>query len=210
MDVTGVVTQVMTNFINSAIEFLPKLFGALILLIIGWIMGLVIGRVIKEILRRVKIDKYIARGKRPVFKLSDTLSVIVTWGIYLVFIQAAVDILEIPALSQFLQGILAFLPGLIKALIIVIVGYALAEYVRENVEASKVTYSGLIGRILFFLTIYIAIAIALPLVGIDPFLVNALLLVMAGCVGLGLAIAIGFGLKDDIKKIIKKYEKKLK
>lgn len=205
-----VITEILIAFTNTVIDFLPKIAGALILLLIGWLIGLVVGRVIKELLRRLKVDEYVARGKRPVFRLSDIFSVIATWSIYLVFIQAAVDTLGIVALSLFLQGILAFIPGLIKAIMVVIVGYALAEYVRQNVEASKVTYSGLVGRVLFFLTIYIAIAMALPLVGIDPFLVNALLLVIAGSVGIGLAIAIGFGLKNDIVKIVRKYGKKLR
>lgn len=205
-----VITEILIAFTNTVIDFLPKIAGALILLLIGWLIGLVVGRVIKELLRRLKVDEYVARGKRPVFRLSDIFSVIATWSIYLVFIQAAVDTLGIVALSLFLQGILAFIPGLIKAIMVVIIGYALAEYVRQNVEASKVTYSGLVGRVLFFLTIYIAIAMALPLVGIDPFLVNALLLVIAGSVGIGLAIAIGFGLKNDIVKIVRKYGKKLR
>lgn len=205
-----VITEILIAFTNTVIDFLPKIAGALILLLIGWLIGLVVGRVIKELLRRLKVDEYVARGKRPVFRLSDIFSVIATWSIYLVFLQAAVDTLGIVALSLFLQGILAFIPGLIKAIMVVIIGYALAEYVRQNVEASKVTYSGLIGRVLFFLTIYIAIAMALPLVGIDPFLVNALLLIIAGSVGIGLAIAIGFGLKNDIVKIIRKYGKKLR
>ena len=204
------ITEILTSFTNTVINFLPNLAGAMILLLIGWLVGLVLGRVTKEILRRLKVDEYIARGKKPVFRLSDIFSVIVTWSIYLVFIQASVDTLGIAALSSFLQGILSFILGLVKAIIVVVVGYGLAEYVRHQVESSGVTYSELMGRILFFLIIYIAIAMALPLVGIDPFLVNALLLVIAGSVGVGLAIAIGFGLREDVVKVIKKYGKKLK
>jgi len=204
------ISDILTAFTNTVINFLPNIAGAMILLLIGWLVGLVLGRVTKEILKRLKVDEYVARGKKPVFRLSNIFSVIVTWSIYLVFIQASVDTLGIVALSSFLQGILFFIPGLVKAIIVVVVGYGLAEYVRHQIESSGVTYSELMGRVLFFLIIYIAIAMALPLVGIDPFLVNALLLVIAGSVGIGLAIAIGFGLRDDVVKVIKKYQKKLK
>ena len=204
------ITEILTSFTNTVINFLPNLAGAMILLLIGWLVGLVLGRVTKEILKRVRVDEYIAREKKPAFRLSNIFSVIVSWSIYLVFIQASVDTLGIAALSLFLQGILSFIPGLVKAIIVVVVGYGLAEYVRHQVESSGVTYSKLMGRILFFLIIYIAIAMALPLVGIDPFLINALLLVIAGSVGIGLAIAIGFGLRDDVIKVVKKYQKKLK
>jgi hypothetical protein len=67
-----------------------------------------------------------------------------------------------------------------------------------------ITYSDIVAKILFFLILYISIAMALPLVGIDPTLVNNILLVIIGSVGLGLAIAIGLGLKDTIARMAKK------
>jgi hypothetical protein len=51
---------------------------------------------------------------------------------------------------------------------------------------------------------------ALPLMGIETFIVNAVLLVIVGSVGLGLAIAIGWGLRDTIAAMAKKYERKLR
>jgi len=66
------------------------------------------------------------------------------------------------------------------------------------------SYSGLIGSGIFFLTIYIAIALALPLLGIDPTLINNLLLVIVGSFGIGIALAIGFGLKDVVARWAKK------
>jgi uncharacterized membrane protein YoaK (UPF0700 family) len=103
-----------------------------------------------------------------------------------------------------LDSILAFIPGLTKAIIVVIVGYALAEYVRRQVEASVITYSETVAKVLFFLILYIGIAMALPLVGIDPTLVNNILLIIVGSVGLGMAIAVGLGLKDTITRMAKK------
>ena len=198
------VEKALWSFVSSASIFIPKLIGACILLAIGWVLGKVVGRITKEVLIRLKVDQHIFKGKRPPFKLSSVFGLIFSWAIYLVFIQAAVEVLEVPALASFFQSILEFLPGLVKAILIIAVGYGVAEYVGRGIESSEMVYSDLVGKFLFFLVLYIAVTMALPQVGIDPTLLNNLLLIIVGSLGLGFAIAIGLGLKDVIAKMVKK------
>ncbi|MCD6371778.1 MAG: hypothetical protein J7L39_03615 [Candidatus Aenigmarchaeota archaeon] len=204
------VLQILNTFLDQTINFIPNLIAAAILLVIGWIIGTVIGKITREILKRLRIDEYISKKKKPLFRASDILAIIFEWAIYLVFIQSAVGVLGIPALESFFEGIISFIPGLVKAIVVIMVGYAIAEYVTEKVKESKVVYSNILSSILFFLVIYISIALALPLVGIDPFIVNAILIVILGSIGLGLAIAIGWGLKDVIASLAKKYARKFR
>jgi hypothetical protein len=198
------IADVLNTFLISLVNFLPNLLGALVLLLIGWVVGSVVGRIVKEVIKRLKIDDLILKTKKPLFKISSIFSVIFSWAIYILFIQAAVGILGVPVIVDALGEILAFIPGLAKAIIVGIAGYAIAEYVRNNVEKSKITYSKLFANILFFLIIYITIATALPLVGIDATLINAVLLILVASFGIGMAIAIGLGMKDTVAKIAKK------
>jgi len=191
-------------FWNSVVTFVPSLIGAVILLIIGWIVGAVIGRITKELLVRFRVDQYITK-KRPIIRLSDIFPIIFEWTIYLVFIQSAVETLGIVALADFVKMIINFIPGLIGAVIVVIVGYGIAEYIRsEVIHKSKIAYSELMGNMLFWFIIYIAIALALPLVKIDP----TVLLIIVGSFGVGIALAIGLGLKDVIAEMAKSYARK--
>jgi len=179
------------------------------LLIIGWIVGRIVGRVTRKIILKLKVDQYITRKKKPLFRLSDIFSIIFRWTVYLIFIWAAVETLGIAALTEFIRAIVMnFIPGLVKAIIVIIVGYALAEYVKKQIEISKVEYSSIIGNILFWLIIYIAISMSLPLIGIETELLNYILLIIIGSFGAGLAIAIGLGLKDTVTEMAKKYKKK--
>lgn len=201
-------TVPLEAFLNSVILFFPNLVAAVILLAIGWVIGAVVGRVAKELMLRFKVDHYIAK-RRPMLKLSDIFPIIFEWTIYLVFIQAAVQTLGITALVQFVQTILNFIPGMVGAVVTVIVGYILAEYVRNEVEKSKIAYSEVMSKVLFWLIVYIAIAIALPLVKIDATLINNILLIIVGAFGAGIALAIGLGLKDVVAAIAKKKIKKI-
>ena len=192
---------ILNNFYLQTIAFLPNLIASLILLIIGWIVGVIVKKVTKEILKGINLDKMVFGKRKTTISLTNIIAIIFEWTIYLVFIQAAVQVLGIQALVDFLNGILSFIPGLVEAVILVVAGYLLAEYVKLQIEKSEMTYSNIIGTTLFFIILYVSIALALPLIGIDPFLINAILLVILGSLGAGAAIAIGLGLKDVVREL---------
>lgn len=189
--------------------FLPKIAVAVVLLLIGWIIGWVVIKVTKKVLEMVKIDSYIAHEGKSHVQLSKILPVVFSWFIYLAFIQAAVEALGVQSLVTVVGTIMSFIPGLIGAILVIVAGYAIGEYVRRQVEGVKVMYSDIIARGLFFLVLYIAVATALPLVSIDATLISNILLVIMGSVGAGLAIAIGLGLKDEVAAVAKQYRGKM-
>ena len=199
------ILNVLESLANAAIEFAPKALAATILLAIGWAIGSVLGRIIREVVRRTKIDEYIFGKRRPIVRIGNVLAVIVSWSIYLLFIQAAVDMLGVRVLVTAFGQVLAFLPKLIEAIIILIAGYGIAEYVRNQIEESKMEYAGILSNLAFFIIVYVAIATALPLLDIETFLINSLLLIAAGSLGAGFAIAIGLGLKDEMRIIFRRY-----
>ena len=86
-----------------------------------------VGRIVKEIIKRLKIDELIFKTRKPLFKLSSVFSVIFSWAIYILFIQAAVGILGVRVIVEALGEILTFIPGLAKAIIVGIAGYAIAS-----------------------------------------------------------------------------------
>lgn len=197
---------VLTSFLTSLVNFLPNILGAIILLLIGWVIGSLLGKAIKKLITRYKIDQRFTQ--KPVFKLSEIFPTLTSWIIYLFFIWTAVEFLAVEALIVPFRTIFVFLPKVIGAVMIIIIGYALGEYVRQQIEKSKVAFSGVISKILFFLIIYIGLTLALPWIGIDVSLLNYIVLILIGSAGLGLAIALGLGLKDAVAELAKKYSKK--
>jgi len=199
--------QVLLTLWASFISALPGILSAIIILIIGFIVGKVLGKVVKEILLRLRVDHYVIEGEKQ-FKLSDIFSLITRWWIYLVFIQQSAVYLGIAAISEFVESIIGFIPGLVGAALVIIIGYIIAEYIKDKVIAKRSFYSSIVGKLVFFLLVYVSVALALPLVGIDSTIVNAILLVLIGSVGLGMAIALGLGLKDVIHTQAKEYIKR--
>jgi len=201
------IIEILTNFATQVVNYIPNVVSAIILLIIGLVVGKIAGRVVKEIIVRSKVERYITEGRRLPISLGDILSVITRWWIYLAFITAALskEVLGIQTLAEWIATINAFIPNVVGAVLIIVVGYAIGEYVRQQIERSGTLHAGIVARIVYFFILYVAVAMALPVLGIPATLVNAILLAIVGSLSLGLAIAIGLGLKDVIAKAAESY-----
>jgi len=202
-------TVLMTIWINF-IASLPGLIAAIITLIIGLVVGKVVGRVVKELFTRLKVDDYVLEEEKHLFKFSMVASLIARWWIYLVFIQQAAVFIGVTAISNFVNSIIGFLPGLIEAAVIVIVGATIAEYIKDKLVTKKTFYGAIVGKLIFFLLVYVSVALALPFIGIDTMLINWILLIIIGSVGLGMSIAIGLGMKDVVATVAQDYVGKAK
>jgi hypothetical protein len=202
--------DVLLSLWNNFIIGLPSLVYAIIWLIVGFIIGKVIGRIVKEILIKVDLDKFIVEKEKLKIKFSDIFATISRWVIYLIFIIIAAEALNIAVVTNLVTSAIGFLIGVVEATVIIIVGYGLALYIKDRVVGTKTVYGDLVGKILFFLILYVSIALALPFVGIDVTLINWILIVIVASLGLGFAIAIGLGMKDVMKDLAKDYARKFK
>ncbi len=197
----------LMNLYQSIVAGFPALVYAVIVLVIGYVIGRVVGAVVEKMLIRVNVDKYVTEHEHLAINLSSVFSIIAKWWIYFITIQAAANILEIPAIINIVQSIVEFIPGVIGATLVLVVSYGLAIYAKESILGSRDLYSNIVGKILFFLIIYIGIATSLPLLGVDPFLINSILLLIVGAISIGVAIALGFGLKDVVAENARDYSK---
>lgn len=207
-----VLVDVLATFTTNTIEFLPNLISAIILLVIGLVVGKIIGRVVQEVLDRVRLDYYVSETHKPVLSLSGLFSVISRWWIYLAFISAALstEVLGITSLSIWVAQVNEFIPRIIGASVILVVGYILAEYIKTHIKKTKTLYGVMVGKVLFFFVLYVSIALALPILGISASLISNILLVIIASIGLGVAIALGLGLKDAVSDVSRRYVKKMK
>ncbi len=206
--------EAVSAFLGSISQQLPlvlsQVIAAAITILVGLVAGKIIGRIVREIVVRSKIDEWISAEDHISVKVSHILDLVVRWIIYFVFLRQAAIFLGIAAVGEFVNSIINVIPSLVEAALLIIVGYAIAIYLKDKVISSKSVYSDLMGKLIFFLIIYLSIALALPFVGIDPTLINNILLVAVGSVGLGLAIALGWGLKDVVRDAAKDYAKKFR
>jgi hypothetical protein len=201
--------EIVASIWYSFITGLPSLLWAVIALLIGFLAGKLGGWLVKQFLVKIKLDQYIFEKEKFKMKLSDIFSVLTRWIIYLLFILVSAKTLDISELTNLIEKAIGFLAGIVEASVIIIVGYSIAYYIKEKVMHSKTFYAEVVGNVIFFLTLYVSIALALPFIGIDTQLINWILIVILASFGLGIGLALGLGLKDTVNTLAKEYTKKL-
>jgi len=206
------ISEILTGLADSTVAFLPNLVVAIILLVIGLVLGKIVGRVVKEVLLRIKLDYYVTETHKPPVSLANIFALITRWWIYLAFIAAALSpgILGIPELSLWVSSISDFIPMVIGASAIITVGYLVGEYIKTQLRKTGKPYSALAGKIILFFTMYVAIALALPLLGVNAELVRNILLIMIGAVAVAFALAFGLGGREVAADILKRWVRKAK
>lgn len=202
--------DILATLSTQTALFLPNLVMAVILLVIGLVLGKVIGKVIGGIMDKVKVDYYITEKKKPVISISGLMSLITRWWIYIVFISLAVNSLGIMELIDWTTRITAFVPNVVGAALIMAAGYVLGEYIKIQLKKTETANGIIVAKLLFFFIVYVAVALALPVLGVSATLVNNILLVIIGAVGFGVALALGLGMKDAVADVSRRYAKKIK
>lgn len=204
-ELTQALMQPLDAFFRESVAFLPNLVYSLILLAIGWALGTLIGRLVKALMVRFKLDNYIA-NRLPMFKLSTLFPLIFEWVVYLAFVSMAAQVLGVPAITNFVNFVVGFIPGIAEAIAILVVGYVFADYTSAEIAKSGLGFSSAMSKIVFWFIVYGSVAVA-PLVMVSAPTVDSMPGIALALFEIGLAIAFGLGLKDMIADVASKPRK---
>lgn len=199
-------------------DVVPGLIVAVILLIVGYIIGFVLGYAVRIVLQKIGVDKQVAKAELTKAighaHISSLIGEITKWYVFVIFLQAAVDVLELGTLSIILMQFALWLPDVIAAVLVLIFGILFAQYIDLKMqENSKVKGSNVWGKVLKWAIVIIVLVIALGQIGIDVALLEQIILLVIGAFAVGTALAIGlsFGLgsKNEAANMVRKLTKKL-
>jgi hypothetical protein len=185
----------------AAATFLPKLLGFLLILLVGYFIAKAIEKLLDRVLERVGFDRWVERGgirralARSKYDASSLLSKLVFYLAFLFVLQLAFGIFGSNPVSDLIAGVIAYLPNVFVAVVILVVGAAIAAAVKEIVQASLggLSYGNALSVVASVAILTIAIFAALDQLEIAPTIVNTLFVgLVVLVVGSGI-VAIGGG-----------------
>lgn len=213
--------QALQELWEGTIAFAPKLIGALLVFLIGWFISVAIGKVVAEILRKLNLNKFFEKGAvkealdKAEFKvdISGFIGAIFKWVLVIVFLSVAVDILGLVQFGVFLNSILAFLPNIVVAVLILVVAVIIADILekiaRAAVEGVRVGYGNLVGIIVRWSIWVLAIFAILDQLRIAPALIQTLIQGVVGLIVIAGGLAFGLGGKEVAAEILRDLKRKL-
>lgn len=220
--VTATGTMILSPLVqlwNSFVAIVPGIVAAIIILIIGYFIGLGVGHGVRILVQKTKVDERLQKADMAKttghLRLSALLGEIAKWYIFIIFLQAAVDILNLGTLSNVLDKFVMWLPNVIVAVLVIIFGIAISHYIGMKTEQhTEVKGTKLLSKILKGVIIIMIIVVALNQIGVDVSIIENTFLILIGGLALGLAIALGLGvgnaLKPESKEIVESIKSAIK
>ena len=161
--------------------FLVNLIFAVILLLVGLALGWLIKSILSRIIEKAEIEKTASKNFIHLFLT------VIKWSIYLLFVSLALDQLGIPELTNWLSSFLVVIPAFVGALILIVIGFAIAVYLRDLIESSKILSWNILSMIIFYFVLYTFLMFALKtaLIGQDKNTVNIIIIILTAVVSIG-------------------------
>ena len=213
----------MTSMSGALMVFMgaiPKILGFALILIVGWFIAGLIAKGIAMLLRKVNFNQLAERaGITGLMQGMGTypagfIAGVVKWFVRLIAVVVAFDALGLPAVSGFLREVLLWIPNLIVALVVLVIGGLAAKaasmFVSGAVEKAGVGSPKMIATIASVAIWGFAIIVAVNQLGVGTTIVNTLFMATAGALALALGLAFGLGGKDTAGKVVSEWYGKAK
>lgn len=197
----------LTGALTMVLNAIPRIFGFIIIVAIGWFIAGLLAKGVKAILKAINFDSIVAKSGLGGFmeKLgggdpANVIAGIVKWIVRVIVLLIAFDILGLPAVSDVLSQLLLWLPNLIVALVILflagILANALAGIVKASTADAGFGNPDLLSNIARTAVWAFGIVVAVNQLGIAQTLVNTLFMGFVGALALATGLAFGLGGKE--------------
>ncbi|HJW49481.1 MAG TPA: hypothetical protein VJ726_08700 [Candidatus Limnocylindria bacterium] len=204
----------VNTMLTSFLAALPSIVGALLLLVIGWIVAGIAGGFVARLLRKVGVDQLATKAGITAFLQRARLKLdtpgliggIITWYVRLIFVVMAANAVGITAISDVLGQIIAFIPNLLVALLILGAFAWLAGVTRNLVtgatESAGVPNSGALATIAYATVLGFGIVAAASQIGVAATLINILFTGIVAAVAIAFGLAFGLGGREEAARVL--------
>lgn len=207
---------------SGIILFIPNLIVAIVILLIGWAIGVIVGKAITRFVHSIKLDEALKRaGFEEVVKKAGLnlnsgkfIGKLVEYFVVIVFLIASFDVLGLSQVTSFLQQVvLGYLPQLIIAVLILLVGSVVGDVLSRIVTASARTASlssaSMLGIVAKWAVWIFAVLVALSQMGIAGAFIQTLFTGFVVAVSLALGLSFGLGGQEAASEAIKNVKHKI-
>ncbi|MBI2623976.1 hypothetical protein HYW67_00575 [Candidatus Parcubacteria bacterium] len=215
------VVDSLVSLWEQFIGFLPVFLSAVIVFLIGWLLAAVLGKIVHQMVKGLRIDqlfeqmgldKALARGGLNL----DTgrfVGEVVKWFVIVAFLLAASDILQLRDFNDFLKSVLGYIPNIVVAVLILLAGALLANFLERTVEASVAAAELKSGKFLGVVTRWsvwiFAILAALVQLNVARQLLTTLFTGVVAAISIAAGLAFGLGGKDAAADWLQKIKKEV-
>jgi hypothetical protein len=210
----------LAGALNTFLSAIPRIIGFAVVLIVGWIVSSLLGRGVEALLHAVRFNDLARRSGFAGFvqKMgvrddpAGVISGIVKWFVRLITLVVAFDTLGLPAVSGVLQQLLLWLPNLVVALVVLVIGglaaNALSQLVRGATAEAGFSNPDLLAMVTKVAVLGFTVVVAVNQLGIATTLINTLLVGIVGAFSIAFGLAFGLGGRDRAAQLLDSWSRR--
>jgi hypothetical protein len=210
------------NFLDRLLEslaqlwdFFPALFGAAMVLIVGYLLAKLAHKGATRLLRRVRLNQVLRKG--GVIHATDRLGAhfnptrvianLLFWFVMFTVMLVAANALGLGSLAKVFSELVGYVPSFIAAIVIVILGIVLGDFVGGLIVASTGNLHGgpMLARVGKGGVILLAVFMSLQELGVATDIVTTAFAIIFGAIALALALSFGLGSRDLAGEITRQW-----
>lgn len=190
---------------SGVAAFIPRFVAALIVFLVGWLIASLLGRLAFYIVRVLHVDSALTRvgfrqaWERSGFKLNTPklFYELVKWFFVVVFLMAATNILGLNEVTEFLRNVVLYIPNVIVAAIVLLIGILLAKFlegvVRASVRAAGLVSGNFLGALTKWSVFIFSLLVALAQLKVADDIIKIVIIGFVSAVSLALGLSMGLG-----------------
>jgi hypothetical protein len=187
-------------------DFLPSMVGAGVVLLAGYILAKLVQRAVSRLLRRLGLNDMLRRAgvqgavdsAAAHFNPSRILAHLAFWVVMFVVMVFGASLLGVESLTPVMQELVGYVPSVIAAIVIIILGIVLGDFVGGLILASTHSLHGgpTLARVGKAGVVVLAVFMALQELGVATNIVTTAFAILFGAVALAASLSFGLGNRE--------------
>ena len=211
------VLESFTQAFHQVIQLAPKVLAMIVVVVVGYIAARLIGQAIGKLSEKIGLEAAAERSglaqsmrhmgiKRNVPAI---VGAIVFWLLLCVFVMAGFNILGLEKLTQAMQSLVDYIPKVLVATVLVVIGLLVASFLRGVVATSAdrvgISYAGQLASACYYVLALLTFMAAFDQLGINFKLLDNLIMIAFGGLAVGFGLSFGLGGRDVMAGILAGY-----
>ena len=206
-------SQAFGDLVNSTIAAIPKVTVGILLVIAALVTAKLIEKVLRYALTKVRFDKLVGTvgidralqrlGIRQ--ELTILIPRITYFLVLLLLAKTAVDALGLVAISNAIGSFFAYLPNIIAALLLLILGSTVGQFagqtVAQSAESSGIDFAPALGKLVSGIILFVCAMMAIAQLKIDTDIVRIVTSFVLGGAALAFGLSFGLGTRDIVRNV---------
>jgi len=206
----------MNTLIDSATAAIPRIIFLIILLLVGWLVAKVVRWSLSKALKAIKLQGMMDKMdltpimvRMGITDIAKTAGTIGYWFVMLLVLITAAESIEMDTISSGLAALMAFLPKIFAALVILVLGMLMSNLIKKIVftATDSIGLSGaqVISNVVYYILLIFVLITAIDQTGVDTTLIRNNVTLIFAAILLAFAASYAFASRDIMTNMLSSF-----